>query len=135
MVICQSPINPRNLCDCFSNSFTISDRYERKARLTPGLLVAAGPALTAGTLIHELAAWYLDAVRFLRVTLAVICVACCGVAFYLGLKPYAALAVSGTVFIASSSAKRHDLDASTCVKDLLDQLLVGTTDYVPMFYS
>ena len=202
--------------------FALSDRYERKARLLPGLLIAAGPALTAGTLIHEIAAWHsaigaavgveflaaivlghyacargraiepslwaswggppttrwlrptdtecseqqkskwrgsikrvtgmsipaaipdgateasidltiadatrqlrytlrnkpnasilqshneeygfarnLYAVRFLSVTLAVICVACCGVAFYLGPKPYAAIAISGAVLVAS----------------------------------
>ena len=40
-------------------------------------------------------------VRFLWVALAVICVACSGVAFYLGMKPYAALAVSATVLVAS----------------------------------
>ncbi len=202
--------------------FALTDRYERKARLLPGLLVAVGPALTAGALIHELSTWYtaagaavgveflaaivfghyacargraieeslwaswggppttrwlrptdtecseqqkskwrgaikrvtgmtipasvpegataasvdltiadatrqlrytlrnkpnatilqshneeygfarnLYAVRFLWVTLAAICVACCCVAFYLELKPYAAIAASGTVLVAS----------------------------------
>ncbi len=38
--------------------FALSDCYERKARLLPGLLIAIGPALTAGALIHELSAWY-----------------------------------------------------------------------------
>jgi hypothetical protein len=42
----------------FLQIFALSDRYERKARLLPGLLVAAGPALTGGALIQELAAWY-----------------------------------------------------------------------------
>lgn len=42
----------------FLNFFALSDRYEWKARLLPGLLVAIGPALTAGALIHELSAWY-----------------------------------------------------------------------------
>lgn len=42
----------------FSQFFALSDRYERKARLLPGLLVAAGPALTAGALLHELSVWY-----------------------------------------------------------------------------
>lgn len=42
----------------FSQFVSLSDRYERKARLLPGLLLAAGPALTAGALLHELSAWY-----------------------------------------------------------------------------
>jgi len=42
----------------FLQFFALSDRYERKARLLPGLLLAAGPALTAGALIQELSAWY-----------------------------------------------------------------------------
>ena len=42
----------------FLQLFALSDRYERKARLLPGLLLAAGPALTAGALLHELSAWY-----------------------------------------------------------------------------
>ena len=206
----------------FLQFFALSDRYERKARLLPGLLVAAGPALTAGTLIHELSTWYtavgaaagvelfaaivlghyarargrtledalwaswggspttrwlrpadttcsdqqkskwrgaikrltgmtipasvpegateasvdqtiaeatrqlryvlrnrpnatilqshneeygfarnMYAVRFLWVALAVVCVGCCGAAFYLGMKSYVALAVSSTVLVAS----------------------------------
>jgi len=42
----------------FFQFFALSDRYERKARLLPGLMLAAGPALTAGTLLQEFAAWY-----------------------------------------------------------------------------
>ena len=42
----------------FLQFFALSDRYERKARLLPGLLLAAGPALTAGALLQELSAWY-----------------------------------------------------------------------------
>jgi hypothetical protein len=42
----------------FSEFFSLSDRYERKARLLPGLLLAAVPALTAGAVVHEFAAWY-----------------------------------------------------------------------------
>lgn len=45
----------------FLQFFALSDRYERKARLLPGLLVAVGPALTAGALLQELAAWYMAA--------------------------------------------------------------------------
>lgn len=42
----------------FSEFFSLSDRYERKARLLPGLLLAAAPALTAGIVLHDFAAWY-----------------------------------------------------------------------------
>lgn len=42
----------------FLQFFALSDRYERKARLLPGLIVAIGPALTAGALLNELSAWY-----------------------------------------------------------------------------
>ena len=42
----------------FLQFFALSDRYERKARLLPGLILAAGPALTGGTLLQEFAAWY-----------------------------------------------------------------------------
>ncbi len=41
----------------FLQFFALSDRYERKARLLPGLLLAAGPALTAGALLQELSQW------------------------------------------------------------------------------
>ncbi len=37
--------------------FSLSDRYERKARLLPGLLLAAVPALTAGAVLQEFASW------------------------------------------------------------------------------
>jgi len=37
---------------------SLSDRYERKARLLPGLLLAAIPALTVGSLLQESAPWY-----------------------------------------------------------------------------
>ena len=36
---------------------SLSDRYERKACLLPGLLLAAVPALTAWTVLHEFATW------------------------------------------------------------------------------
>jgi hypothetical protein len=42
----------------FLQFFALSDRYERKARLLPGLMLAAGPALTAGALVHELSTWF-----------------------------------------------------------------------------
>ena len=42
----------------FLQFFSLSDRYERKARLLPGLLLAAVPAFTAGAVVHEFAAWY-----------------------------------------------------------------------------
>lgn len=42
----------------FLQFFSLSDRYERKARLLPGLLLAAVPTLTAGAILHELTAWY-----------------------------------------------------------------------------
>lgn len=45
----------------FLQFVSLSDRYERKSRLLPGLLLAAVPALTAGAVIHEFAAWYLAA--------------------------------------------------------------------------
>lgn len=38
--------------------FALSDRYERKARLLPGLLLAIGPALTAGAILKEAGDWY-----------------------------------------------------------------------------
>ena len=37
---------------------SLSDRYERKARLLPGLLVAATPALTIGAVVHGFGPWY-----------------------------------------------------------------------------
>ncbi|MFL5330480.1 MAG: hypothetical protein ACJ8C4_16375 [Gemmataceae bacterium] len=37
---------------------SFSDRYERKARLLPGLLLAAAPALTAWVVVHEFTKWY-----------------------------------------------------------------------------
>ena len=37
--------------------FSLSDRYERKARLLPGLLLAAVPAVTAGAVLQEFASW------------------------------------------------------------------------------
>lgn len=37
--------------------FSLSDRYERKVRLLPGLLLAAVPALTAGAVLQEFASW------------------------------------------------------------------------------
>ncbi|WP_437230190.1 hypothetical protein SH661x_001830 [Planctomicrobium sp. SH661] len=42
----------------FLQFFALSDRYERKARLLPGLLLAVGPALTAGAILQEVAQWY-----------------------------------------------------------------------------
>lgn len=45
----------------FSQFFSLSDRYERKARLLPGLLLAAAPALTAAAVLHDFAAWYTTA--------------------------------------------------------------------------
>jgi hypothetical protein len=42
----------------FLQFFSLSDRYERKARLLPGLLLAAAPALTAGAVLQEFTAWY-----------------------------------------------------------------------------
>ena len=42
----------------FLQFFSLSDRYERKARLLPGLLLAAVPALTAGAVLQEFTAWY-----------------------------------------------------------------------------
>ena len=36
----------------------LSDRYERKARLLPGLIVALAPAITAATAAHDLVTWY-----------------------------------------------------------------------------
>jgi hypothetical protein len=37
---------------------SLSDRYERKARLLPGLIVALAPAITAATAAHDLVTWY-----------------------------------------------------------------------------
>jgi hypothetical protein len=45
----------------FLQFFSLSDRYERKARLLPGLLLAAAPALTAGAVLHDFSAWYTTA--------------------------------------------------------------------------
>ena len=42
----------------FLHFFSLSDRYERKARLLPGLLLAAVPALTVGAVLQESVAWY-----------------------------------------------------------------------------
>jgi hypothetical protein len=42
----------------FLQFFSLSDRYERKARLLPGLLLAAVPALTAWAVLQEFTAWY-----------------------------------------------------------------------------
>jgi hypothetical protein len=42
----------------FLQVLSVSDRYERKARLLPGLLLAACPALTAGAVLQPFAAWY-----------------------------------------------------------------------------
>ena len=42
----------------FVQILSLSDRYERKARLLPGLLLAAVPALTAGAVLQPFAAWY-----------------------------------------------------------------------------
>lgn len=42
----------------FLQFFTLSDRYERKTRLLPGLLLAAVPALTAGAVLQEFTEWY-----------------------------------------------------------------------------
>jgi hypothetical protein len=42
----------------FLQFFSLSDRYERKARLLPGLLLAAAPALTAGAIVQQFATWY-----------------------------------------------------------------------------
>jgi len=42
----------------FLQFFSLSDRYERKARLLPGLLLAAVPALTVGAVLQEFATWY-----------------------------------------------------------------------------
>jgi hypothetical protein len=42
----------------FLEFFSLSDRYERKARLLPGLMLAATPALTAGSVSQELTSWY-----------------------------------------------------------------------------
>lgn len=42
----------------FLQFFSLSDRYERKARLLPGLVLASAPALTAGALLQEFTAWY-----------------------------------------------------------------------------
>lgn len=42
----------------FLQFFSLSDRYERKARLLPGLLLAAAPALTAGAVLQEFTSWY-----------------------------------------------------------------------------
>src|SRR5262249_25076210 len=37
---------------------SLSDRYERKARLLPGLIVALAPAVMAATAAHDLVTWY-----------------------------------------------------------------------------
>jgi len=37
---------------------SLSDRYERKARLLPGLIVALAPAGTAATTANDLVTWY-----------------------------------------------------------------------------
>ena len=42
----------------FLQFFSLSDRYERKAQLLPGLLLAAVPALTFGSVLQEFASWY-----------------------------------------------------------------------------
>jgi len=42
----------------FLQILSLSDRYERKARLLPGLHLAAVPALTAGAVLQPFAAWY-----------------------------------------------------------------------------
>jgi hypothetical protein len=42
----------------FLQFFALSDRYERKARLLPGLILAAAPAMTAGALIQKFGGWY-----------------------------------------------------------------------------
>lgn len=42
----------------FLQFFSLSDRYERKARLLPGLILAAVPALTAWAVLQEMTAWY-----------------------------------------------------------------------------
>jgi len=42
----------------FLQFFSQSDRYERKARHLPGLLLAAVPALTAGAVLQPFAAWH-----------------------------------------------------------------------------
>lgn len=42
----------------FVQILSMSDRYERKARLLPGLLLAAVPALSAGAVLQPFAAWY-----------------------------------------------------------------------------
>lgn len=42
----------------FLQFVALSDRYERKARLLPGLLLAAAPALTMGTILQEFTTWY-----------------------------------------------------------------------------
>jgi hypothetical protein len=42
----------------FLQFFSLSDRYERKARLLPGLLLAAVPALTTLAVLQEFTAWY-----------------------------------------------------------------------------
>lgn len=42
----------------FLQLLSLSDRYERKARLLPGLIVALAPAITAATAVHDLLTWY-----------------------------------------------------------------------------
>ncbi|MGO9469253.1 MAG: hypothetical protein ACLQVF_34440 [Isosphaeraceae bacterium] len=42
----------------FLQFFSLSDRYEQRARLLPGLLLAAAPALTAGAVLQQFATWY-----------------------------------------------------------------------------
>lgn len=58
----------------FVQLFSLNDRYERKARLLPGLMLAAVPALTAWAVLQEFTAWYTAAssavgVEFLAATL------------------------------------------------------------------
>src|SRR5260370_18931949 len=56
---------------------SVTDRYERRARLLPGLLVATAPALTAGAVLQDFAKWYTAAGSAVGVELVV--------AFLLGL--------------------------------------------------
>ena len=46
------------LCDCSSNFFPSATATSGRRRLLPGLLLAAVPALTAGTMLKEFTAWY-----------------------------------------------------------------------------
>ncbi len=47
----------------FFSYFSLSDRYERKAGLLPGLLLAAVPALTAAVVLPQFTEWYVAAQR------------------------------------------------------------------------